>query len=645
MRGARSLAALLALAVAGACGGQKASKPAESGEPSSSSLAGPTGDAAASEDPGPSDAETALAAGLLGNALKQAKEPGPWDEPRSSPGASGKKPHHVVIEVTGSIDELSTFSIWSGATGAELRKLTDRLHALAGDAKVQSILLRVGDLEMSFAAAEELRAALVSAKADTRPLHCHAESLTGLTYVVLTACDTVTVAPSSLILLAGPAAMPLHFKGLLDRLGLEFDAIHIGAYKGAAEPFTRAEPSREMRETLDAILDGAYERMLGAIVEGRRVDRGRAAAWVDRALFTDEEARREGLVDGVEIYEAWRDRLVAGGAWRKVTIEDDKLDDIESLMTMLGAAPRKRITKPHVALLYAVGEVVDGKGSALEAREQISSRRLAAALRAAAANDHVKAIVIRVDSPGGSALASELIWHAVAEAKARKPVVVSMGGLAASGGYYISCGATKIWAQPDTLTGSIGVVAGKLVIGPALKDLGVNAIEMGRGKRANLFSPVRRFSPDERAAVEGAMRAVYDRFKARVAEGRGRRPEEVETVAQGRVWVGARAKELGLVDALGGLDDAIADARQLGGLGADAPIDVYPPEPTLLEMLEDLGSSGVRAPGGMLGDLVADVATAFGPEAAAITLRTFRALLAFRDEPVRVVTFFPVVLR
>lgn len=622
----RALAAAAALVVLG-CG----AKPAKKAEPPPES----------SDDLGAGGAMAA--AGLLGNALERAKEPGPWDEPKGSKGASKSSPHHAVVELSGAIGELESFSLFSGSSGLELRTVTTRLHELAGDSDVKSILLRVGDLGVSWAVAEELRAALVAAAAGDKPIHCHIESAEDLTVFVLTACDSVTLTPGGQILVAGPAMTPIYLKGLLDKLGVQADFLHIGAYKGAAEPLTRTEPSPEARETLDAILDGSYERLLDGLEQGRKVDRAKARGWIDQAIFTDVEAQAAGLVDGVQTFEVWRDGLVKDEAWLKVAIEEEKTADLEGLMELVGLTPKKKITKPHVALIYAVGDVVDGKGDGiLGAREQIASRPLAAALRAAADDDGVKVIVMRVDSPGGSALASEVIWHAVQYAKAKKPVVVSMGDLAASGGYYISCGATRIWAQPDTLTGSIGVVGGKLVLGPALESIGVTAVEMGRGKRAMLYSALRRWTDDERKAVEASMRAVYATFVARVAQGRGKRPEEIEPLAQGRVWTGAAARDRGLVDRLGGLDDALADARLLAQLPADAPVDVYPPEPTLFDFLESWGG-GVRAPTGLLAGAIEDVRALLGPEAARVVAATFRTVSYFREDAVRVVLIWPVV--
>lgn len=576
--------------------------------------------------------------GLLGGGGGGKKKPGPFDAPRKSKGADKDADHHAVVELSGELVELDTpsFSLLGGASsGTALRAVTDRLHALDADAHVKSILFRLGDLSVSMAAAEELRAAIA---ASSKPVHCHIESASNATYLILTACADIAIAPTGSLAIPGPAATPIYLKGLLDRLHIEADFLHIGAFKGAAEPLTRDGPSQEMRATLDAILDGAYARLVGAIALRRGVGRERAVQIVDVGLFSDVEAKAHGLVDSIDTFEVWRDRTVGDQPWIAVDVDPAAGKRLEAgLMELLGGgAKQKRIDEPHVALIYAVGEVKDGGDGV--SRDAIESRPMAAAIRAAGDDETVKAIVLRIDSPGGSALASELIWHAVAYAKGNKPVVVSMGNLAASGGYYIACGATKIWAQPDTLTGSIGVVGGKIVLGKALDAVGVTIVELGRGKRAGVYSAMRRWTDDERTAIEASMKAIYSVFVQRVADGRGKTVADIEPLAQGRVWIGSDAKDRGLVDALGGLDDALADARKLAGLPADAPIDVYPPPATLVDMLDGLGL-GVRA------GVLADVRALLGARAAAHVAGQLDLLSGFAEHPVRTVFFFPALLQ
>jgi protease IV len=573
--------------------------------------------------------------------MSRPPEPGPFDEPLRSAAAREGVAHAAVLELRGRVVELDapfTFSLASlgGGESVALRALVARLTRLDGDRDVAVIVLRLGDLELSMTSAEELRAAIA---ARARPVHCHAERLGNSAALLASACKRLALEPAGEVTLTGPALMPVYLKGLLDKLSVQADFVHVGAYKGAAEPLTRMEPSPEMRRTYDDLVDGAYARLQDAIATGRGVPRERVVAWIDQGVFTAEAALAAGLVDEVTSFTAFRDASAPGGAWRKVRVSESK-GGMEDLASLLGMRPRKRVRGPHLALLYAVGEVVEGRGGISGAFSEIASGRLAPAVRAAAANDDVKAIVLRVDSPGGSALASEVIWHAVRDAAAKKPVIVSMGGLAASGGYYISTPATRIFAQPDTLTGSIGVVGGKIVVGPALARLGVHVEEIGRGKRALIGSPVRPWSADERALVQQTMSGIYDTFKARVAEGRRMAPADVELHAQGRVFTGAQALERRLVDELGSLEDALAHARQAAGLPAAAPVDVYPGEPTLVELLGSLGG-GVRARG--LRAAVATFAPILEPRLAQVLDETLALLGAFERDPVRVVTFLPML--
>jgi protease-4 len=594
----------------------------------------------------PDEAEPARPAAsplsVLG-ALQGAREPGPYEEPLRSPAATAGAPYAAILDLRGNIVEIDppfSFSLdllSGGGDSEELRHITERLTKLALDEKVTAIILRVHDLSLSMAAAEELRAAIAAAK---KPVHCHAETLDNQAALVLSACATIGLAPAGVVEVPGPAIVPLYIKGLLDHVGVQADYVHVGEYKGAAEPLTLREPSKEMRQTYADIVDGAYQRLVEHLAAGRRVERERVVKWIDRGIFTDEAAREAGLVDEIATFAQYRDARSPAGAWRRFKWSDKEGD---GLLALLGLQPKKRPRGPHLAVLYAVGEVTHGHGGG-GPFDRVASGKLVPALAAAAANDDVKAIVLRIDSPGGSPLASELIYLAVKAAAAKKPVVASMGAVAASGGYYIAAPATKIFAQPDTLTGSIGVVGGKLVIGGTLAKLGVTATEIGRGKRALLASPLRPWGADERQAVLALMQETYDRFKARVAEGRKLDRATVEKHAQGRVFTGAEAKARGLVDELGSLEDALAAARTAAKVGAEVPVDVYPGEPTLLDLLG--GLTGVRASSSLeaafAGPLDA-LAPLVGPRGARAARQLVRLAVGFENEPVRAVVFLPVL--
>ncbi len=597
--------------------------------------------AAVAEDPDDTPPASPSPFGALAM-LSKPPEPGPFDEPLRSPSFKENAPHAAVLELRGKLVELEapfSFSLESltGGDAITLRAVIGRLAKLEADEHVAAIVLRLGSLDLSMTAAEELRAALAAGK---KPVHCHAETLDNSGMLLASACKRLALEPAGEVMVNGPSLLPLYLKELLDKLSLQADFVHVGAFKGAAEPLTRTAPSPEMRRTYEDLVDGAYQRLLDALSEGRGVPRARAIAWVDRGMYTADAAKEDGLVDEVITFTAFRDAASPGGAWKKARLKEGQ-GGMDDLASMLGMKPKRRVRGPHVALLYAVGEVVDGRGGVSGPFAEIASGRLAPAVRAAAANDDVKAIVLRVDSPGGSALASEVIWNAVHEAAAKKPVIVSMGALAASGGYYISAPATRIFAQPDTLTGSIGVVGGKIVVGAGLARLGVRVEEIGRGKRALLGSPLRAWSDDERAVVRGLMEGIYSTFKARVAEGRKMKPEDVERNAQGRVFTGAQALERGLVDELGSLEDALAFARTQAGLPESAALDVYPGEPTLLELLGGLGGGGVRTAG--LRAALATVAPLLDARIAAELETTLALLASFEHDRARVVAFLPML--
>jgi protease-4 len=532
---------------------------------------------------------------LAGMFASKLDEPGPYEAPRASADHAEGTPALGVVAWEGTVSEVAGMSLFGGAS-TPLRDLIAQLDAAAADANTTGLAIRIGDLGIDLVAAEELRHALADFRSGGKPAWCHAERLTDTTYHVATACSRIGLAPLGELAITGPAATPIHVKGLLDRVGVTADFLHVGAFKGAAEPITRDAPSPEMLETLGAIVERRWASQLDAIGAARGLDHAGAVAAVDRGLFVGDDAIAAKLVDEVAPWETFRDHAAQGQPWRELR-RGGKLADFATLQRFLGLLPPVRPSEPHVAVVFAVGNIVDGSGSGLVgAREEIASHTLVAALRAIAADDAVKAVVLRVDSGGGSALASEQIWHAAEALGERKPLVVSMGSAAASGGYYISAPAARIFAGADTLTGSIGVVGGKLVFGDALAQLGVNTFEVHRGERALMWSSMKPWTDAERSTVESMMRATYDTFVARVAEGRKLDRAAVEAIAQGRVWTGADAKARGLVDAIGTLDDAVADAETRGGVAPGTPLEIYPPEPTLRDILAGFGQvqSNVR---------------------------------------------------
>ncbi|PRQ04895.1 Protease 4 [Enhygromyxa salina] len=592
-------------------------------------------DEADSADDSDSDSDKNPFAGMTSNPFaalltKKLDEPGPYDAPKKSPNYSADQPHLRVLKLSGSVGEVEVFDPMAFAAGGggstQTRALLDKLDELAAEPKLDGLVVRLGDLSMDMARAKELRGALLDFKGEgARKLHCHAEGLSNTSYYLLSACDELAMVPVGTLMLPGPAATPIHIKGLLDKFGVEADFLHVGAFKGAAEPLTRDAPSPEMIETLEAVVDQTYTTMVSGIAEGRGKTEDEVRAWIDEGLFTAEVAAERGMIDGVEAWEPFLARVTGERGWRQVALKAKPWSDPAALQRFLGLTGPKRPSEPHVALVYAVGNIIDGKGGgAIGATNEIASGQLVPVLDRLAEDDKVAAVVLRIDSGGGSARASEQIWHAVERLESTKPVVVSMAGVAASGGYYIAAGATKIYADADTLTGSIGVVGGKLVLGKALEEFGVKSYAVARGERALLWSPMQAWTEGEREAVQGLMEQTYEVFVQRVVEGRGMSREAVHEVAQGRVWTGEAAKQRGLVDELGGLEQALASAAELGKIEGEVGLEVYPGEPTIKDILGGFDQlvamrAGARADGlpASLGLIVDELAASVGPEGGA----------------------------
>lgn len=608
----------------------------------------------ASEDDHDVDNDVTQLGPLLEKIGDNLKKPGPYEAATSSAGFKPDGPHWAVWQLSGTISERETLRFTTRDTSLELARVRARLLELGKDPHLTGVLLRIGDLDISLPDATELRDGFAAFRATGKRLACHAENLSNVTYVTLTACDEIALAPLGEVAITGPAAMPLHLKPLLDRFAIRADFIHVGAYKGAAEPLTLEAPSAEMRETLGAILDEHHATMIETIAAARKLAPATVAALIDEGLHPAPAALTAKLVDSVDSFETYRDRITAH-QWTRVTLTDEtlmgSLQQMRSMMQFVGMIPALRPTHPHVAIVYAIGDIVDGAGDGPRgATEQIAAHTLIAALSVLANDDTVKAVVLRIDSGGGSAQASELIWRAMATLRAKKPVVVSMSDVAASGGYYIAAGANKIFAQRNTLTGSIGVVGGRIALGEALSAQGVKTYPMGRGKRATMMRSLTPWNAEERALIAKSMAAVYEVFVGRVAEGRHKTPAEVAPLAQGRVWTGAKAVNLGLVDALGGLDDALAEARKLGNVPADAEVEVYPGKPTLRDLLAGLGevTMGPRTMQTALGQqpltaAVLAVLTELDPALAAAAQNSLQSLMSFRRTTIQT-RAWPVLL-
>jgi protease-4 len=464
-----------------------------------------------------------------------------------------------------------------------LADVLDGLRRAAGDDRVKALVVRIGGRPIGLAAVQELRRAVQAVSDAGKLTVAWAEtfgefSAGNVAYYLATAFDTISLQPSGDLGLTGIAVERVFLRDALDKLGAQFQVAKRHEYKSAAEQVTERGFSAPAREETERLTASVTEQLADAIAPRRQLSRERVSELIDAGPFLASAALAAGLVDSL----GYRDEVYAGARRHAgegaVLLYLARYQRSRALAERVRRLPARGSGEAAVGLIYATGPIRRGRsGRGPLAGGAMGSDTIAAAIRAAAADDSVAAIVLRVNSPGGSYVASDTIWREVVRARAAgKPVVASMGDVAASGGYYIAMAADMIVAEPGTVTGSIGVLSGKAVLGEALDRVGVTTDKVTQGDHSAMFSQMRPFAPDEWTLVNDWLDHIYADFTGKVAEGRGMTQERVHELARGRVWTGADAVANGLVDELGGLEHAAAVARRRAGLPASAPLRAYP---------------------------------------------------------------------
>lgn len=498
--------------------------------------------------------------------------------------------------------------LFGAAMGETLKGTIDRIKKAGTDAEVKALMIHFEGFSGNWTDVSSLRQALANFKKTGKKSVAFFESGSQGAYLIAAACDEVIVPPLGGVELPGLQYEMMFFKDAMEKFGLKGDVVPVGDFKAAGEPFSRSNMSEANRKQWDALADSIYDTLVTELSASRKgFTPEKVKQLVDKAMFSPKDAVAAGLVDRVEYHDETianlkkalnEEALVVKKNYGKPKDEELDMSNPFAIFKLLSPPKDSKTSdKPKIALIYATGSIITGKsGMSILGGSSMGSTTIVELIKKAEDEPTVKAIVMRVDSGGGSALASDLIWNELKNSK--KPVIVSMGAVAGSGGYYISIPARKIFAEPCTITGSIGVIGMKVVTGGAFKNFGINTDTVSRGKLAGMMTTERAFTEEEREALKKSMLSVYDEFLSKSLECRNKAGakldmEKLKSYAGGRIYTGKDAKKLGLIDEVGTLDDAIAEAKVIAGFKADEEVELFIQPKGGLSMLDSLMNMGV----------------------------------------------------
>jgi protease-4 len=500
------------------------------------------------------------------------------------------------------------FPLFSAINPSSLRDVVERLKKAKDDKNVKAVALLVDEVDLGLTQIEELRQALDGVKASGKDVYVHVDSVLPTRLLALAAGATrISATPTTIIMITGFNAESPYLRGLLDNIGVKPDFLTCGEYKSAAEIFMRKGPSPEAARMRNWLLDGLYENYQQSVAQGRGVKPVQVRQWIDGAVYTPEQAKELGIIDSIQHRQDFEAELRGKfGAEVKFDAKYGKKKQLEGIdlsspfgmlqiwAKILQGGKKPSTGKDVIGIVYVDGAIMPGKPdpSPFGTDANAYSTPLRKALDKIAEDKHVKAVVLRVNSPGGSAVASEIILNATQRVKAQKPFVVSMGSVAGSGGYYVSMGADTIFADASTITASIGVLGGKFATTEMWNKIGIHWDSSRRGANAGLLSSDAVFSEAERQKMQNWMNDVYGVFKGHVVAARGAKLKKpIDELAAGRVFTGRQALDLGLIDKIGTLDDAIQFVAEQAKV-KDYEVRVYPEPKNFIEILmEDLSDS------------------------------------------------------
>lgn len=500
---------------------------------------------------------------------------------------------YLEIDLSGEIQEKAEPDVFTSLFGIKpplsMFDIWRNIQKAKNDSRIDCIVLRLGLLQCDWAKIEEIRQSVLDFRMSGKKAYAYIGEAMDFDkeYYLATACDKIVLHPLGTLILNGIGGYVPFIKNSLDKLGIEAEFEHVEEYKTAASIYTEEGYTPAHREMMLSIYGDFFNIYVQGASAARGIPEEKFTGLLDQAFFRAEKAQELRLVDEL-LYEDQFENLIGADGQKKTRISHTQYTNIAA--SSVGLNKGKRL-----ALIYGMGPIHTGSGL----YQTMGSTSMAALIRKVRIDPTIEALIFRVDSPGGSPIASDIIWREIALTKQKKPVVVSMSDVAGSGGYWVSMNADKIIAQPQTLTGSIGVVAGKFNLSGLMEKLGVTSERVIFGKTADMFSIFRGMSPEERELLKTNILWIYDRFTSKVAEGRGLPKDEVEGLGKGRVWTGRQASESGLVDEVGGLSRAVEAAKELAGIPAEENVrlEVWPKKPSLFESVfrRRLVAAGIRA--------------------------------------------------
>jgi len=479
------------------------------------------------------------------------------------------KPNSVYeISLEGTLIDRSKDDPLSGVLSSALGNQTDdsmglddllkNIEKAKNNDNIVGIYLKGGSLSGGIASIKEIRNALIDFKKSGKFIVAYADNYSQRMYYLVSVADKVLINPQGMLELKGLSAQSMFFKNTLDKLGIEMQVVKVGTFKSAVEPYIMTKMSDANRLQVTVFMNSIWKTILGEISASRKIPVDKLNSYADEMMMFQptEKSKQYGLVDSL-VYLDQVDTILRKSA--KLVDKDSELTFVKH-STMTKVPDTTKFDKNKVAIIYAIGEITDETGDGIVSKDMIKT------IADVEKDSAVKAVVFRISSPGGSAYASEQIWHAMNKLKAKKPVIVSMGDYAASGGYYIACMGNKIFAQPNTITGSIGIFGIIPNIKGLNEKLGLTYDGVKTNKMSDAISINRAFTPEERDLMQNYVNRGYELFVKRCADGRKMKPEQIKAIAEGRVWTGADAIGIGLVDKIGGLNDAIKYAVALAKL-------------------------------------------------------------------------------